>query len=155
MELRYPVKILYTLGSSQLMLARADAVECRAVKPRPNSDSEVKHASTTLKDCLSALCSASPELLADPRTDHSVYALDPLQIPELMVGRGLLTWLMSESSRIVGVVKEDYVDGDEMEVLEVRLSLTPQFPAHSTLPLSRTSPILTPRLRILLLQVHH
>ncbi|KAJ1300016.1 hypothetical protein OPQ81_011850 [Rhizoctonia solani] len=125
MELRYPVKILYTLGSSQLMLARADAVECRAVKSRPNSNSEVKHASTTLKDCLSALCSASPELLADPRTDHSVYALDPLQVPELMVGRGLLTWLMSESGRVVGIVKEDYVDGEEMEVLEVRLSLTP------------------------------
>ncbi|KAF8725292.1 hypothetical protein RHS02_08240, partial [Rhizoctonia solani] len=107
------------------MLARADAVDCRAVKPRPNSDSEVKHASTTLKDCLSALCRASPELLADPRTDHSVYALDPLQVPELMVGRGLLTWLMSESSRVVGVVKEDYVDGEEMEVLEVKLSLTP------------------------------
>ncbi|KAG8729595.1 hypothetical protein FRC11_008411, partial [Ceratobasidium sp. 423] len=86
---------------------------------------EVKHASTTLKDCLSALCGASPELLADPRTDHSVYALDPLQVPELMVGRGLLTWLMSESGRVVGVVKEDYVDGEEMEVLEVRLSLTP------------------------------
>ncbi|CAE6461579.1 unnamed protein product, partial [Rhizoctonia solani] len=107
------------------MLARADAVECHAVKPRPNSDSDVKHASTTLKDCLSALCRASPELLADPRADHSVYALDPLQVPELMVGRGLLTWLMSESGRVVGTVKEDYVDGEELEVLEVRLSLTP------------------------------
>ncbi|EUC61815.1 hypothetical protein RSOL_407640 [Rhizoctonia solani AG-3 Rhs1AP] len=107
------------------MLARADAVECRAVKARPNSNAEVKHASTTLKDCLSALCSASPELLADPRTDHSVYALDPLQVPELMVGRGLLTWLMSELGRVVGVIREDYVDGEEMEVLEVRLSLTP------------------------------
>ncbi|CCO34681.1 hypothetical protein BN14_08787 [Rhizoctonia solani AG-1 IB] len=107
------------------MLARADAVECRAVKSRPNSTLEVKHASTTLKDCLSALCRASPELLADPRTDHSVYALDPLQVPELMVGRGLLTWLMSESGRVVGIVKEDYVDGDELEVLEVKLSLTP------------------------------
>lgn len=67
----------------------------------------------------------SPELLADPRTDHSVYALDPLQVPELMVGRGLLTWLMSESGRVVGTVKEDYVDGEDVEVLEVRLSLTP------------------------------
>jgi hypothetical protein len=51
--------------------------------------------------------------------------LDPLQVPELMVGRGLLTWLMSESGRVVGIVKEDYVDGDELEVLEVKLSLTP------------------------------
>ncbi|KAB5588796.1 hypothetical protein CTheo_7759 [Ceratobasidium theobromae] len=125
MELNYPLKVLYTLGSSQLMLARADGVECRAVKPRPHSDAEAKHASTMLKTCLSALCTASPELLADPRTDHSVYALDPLQVPELMVGRGLLTWLMSESGRVVGTVKEDYVDGEDVEVLEVRLSLTP------------------------------
>ncbi|CAE6447434.1 unnamed protein product [Rhizoctonia solani] len=42
-----------------------------------------------------------------------------------MVGRGLLTWPMSESGRVVGMVKEDYVDGEELEVLEVRLSLTP------------------------------
>ncbi|KAF8752604.1 hypothetical protein RHS01_07505 [Rhizoctonia solani] len=98
-------KVLYTLGSSQLMLARADAVDCRAVKPRPNSDSEVKHASTTLKDCSHMLQSGTP---CRSRTDHSVYALDPLQVPELMV-----------------VVKEDYVDGEEMEVLEVKLSLTP------------------------------
>ncbi|KAF8601614.1 hypothetical protein BDV93DRAFT_607953 [Ceratobasidium sp. AG-I] len=125
MEVRYPIKVLYTLGSSQLMLARADAVECRAVKPRPNAKAEEKHASTTIKECLSALCTASPELLADPRADHSVYALDPLQSPELMVGRGLLTWLMAESGRVVGTVKEDYVDGEEMDVLEIRLSLTP------------------------------
>ncbi|KAG8793863.1 hypothetical protein FRC12_001312 [Ceratobasidium sp. 428] len=126
MEVRYPVKVLYTLGTSQLMLARADAIECRPVKPRPNSTNpEVKHASTTLKECLSALCRASPELLADPRTDHSVYALDPLQTPELMVGRGLLTWLMAESGRVVGTIQEDYVDGEEMEVLEIRFSLTP------------------------------
>ncbi|QRW12429.1 hypothetical protein RhiLY_11428 [Ceratobasidium sp. AG-Ba] len=67
----------------------------------------------------------SPELLADPRTDHSVYALDPLQTPELMVGRGLLTWLLAESGRVVGTLRDDYVDGEEMEVLEIRLSLTP------------------------------
>ncbi|KAG8694159.1 hypothetical protein FRC09_010024, partial [Ceratobasidium sp. 395] len=126
MEVRYPVKVLYTLGTSQLMLARADAIECRPVKPRPNSTNpDVKHASTTLKECLSALCTASPELLADPRTDHSVYALDSLQTPELMVGRGLLTWLMAESGRVVGTIQEDYVDGEEMEVLEIRFSLTP------------------------------
>ncbi|KAG9081009.1 hypothetical protein FRC06_005916 [Ceratobasidium sp. 370] len=126
MEVRYPVKVLYTLGTSQLMLARADAIECRPVKPRPNAAKpDEKHASTTLKDCLSALCTASPELLADPRTDHSVYALDPLQTPELMVGRGLLTWLMAESGRVVGTIREDYVDGEEMQVLEIRLSLAP------------------------------
>ncbi|KAG8739224.1 hypothetical protein FRC10_005881 [Ceratobasidium sp. 414] len=126
MEVWYPVKVLYTLGTSQLMLARADAIECRPVKPRPNAAKpDERHASTTLKDCLSALCTASPELLADPRTDHSVYALDPLQAPELMVGRGLLTWLMAESGRVVGTIREDYVDGEEMEVLEIKLSLTP------------------------------
>ena len=46
------------MGSSQLMLARADAVDCRTVKPRPNANAEDKHASTTLKECLSALCTA-------------------------------------------------------------------------------------------------
>jgi hypothetical protein len=52
-----------------------------------------------------------------------------------MVGRGLLTWLMAESGRVVGTVKEDYVDGEDMEVLEVRLSLTP------------VSPVSLPRIR--------
>lgn len=74
---------------------------------------------------MQALTHLSPELLANPHTDHSVYALDPLQSPELMVGRGLLTWLMAEPGRVVGTIKEDYVDGEEMDVLEIRLSLTP------------------------------
>ncbi|CAE6384272.1 unnamed protein product [Rhizoctonia solani] len=64
------------------------------------------------------------ELLMGPKSDHSVNAFHPLQVPELMVGRGLLMWLMSESGRVVRIGKEDHNDGEQVYELEVRLSLT-------------------------------
>jgi hypothetical protein len=66
----------------------------------------------------------SPELLADPGRDQSPYALDPLQVPQFMVGPVLVAWLMSESGNVVGMVMEDHIGSDELQVLRVPLSLT-------------------------------
>ncbi|CCO37570.1 hypothetical protein BN14_11726 [Rhizoctonia solani AG-1 IB] len=66
----------------------------------------------------------SPESLADPSRDQSAYALDPLQVPELMDGRVLLTWPVSKLGNAVGKVKKDCIDGDDLEVPQVKLSLT-------------------------------
>jgi hypothetical protein len=66
----------------------------------------------------------SPESLADPSRDQSVYASDPLQVPELMVGRVLLTWPISKLGNAVGKVKKDCMASDDLEVPQVKLSLT-------------------------------
>ncbi|CCO35791.1 hypothetical protein BN14_09911 [Rhizoctonia solani AG-1 IB] len=66
----------------------------------------------------------NPESLAHPSRDQSAYALDPLQVPELMVGRVLLTWHASKLGNAVGKVKKDCIDGDDLEVPQVKLSLT-------------------------------
>ncbi|CEL54642.1 hypothetical protein RSOLAG1IB_11732 [Rhizoctonia solani AG-1 IB] len=118
-ELRWTGKL-----RARMRFALANIIECRSLKSRPESHSKVRHACTTLKDCLSALCRGSTELLADPQRDQLTYALDPLQVPQFIVGPVLVASLVSESGNVVGMVIEDHIDSDELQVLRVPLSLT-------------------------------
>ncbi|CCO34878.1 hypothetical protein RSOLAG1IB_11895 [Rhizoctonia solani AG-1 IB] len=62
-----------------------------------------------LKDCLSALCRGSTKLLADPQRDQLTYALDPLQVPQFMVGPVLVAWLMSKSGNVSPALVDHYL----------------------------------------------
>ncbi|KAG6866204.1 hypothetical protein C0991_007229 [Blastosporella zonata] len=98
-----PLRILYTVSGSQYILARSSSAVPVVVVPSLHTRShydqhlvsasatEQPHASTSnpeprpqfgtasLKTCLDAICTSSPELVQDKRRDFSVYVLDPLE----------------------------------------------------------------------------
>ncbi|KAF8531603.1 hypothetical protein JB92DRAFT_2193266 [Gautieria morchelliformis] len=89
-----PIRVLYTINASpQFLLARqrrkvhvvpvASRKESTEAWPPPvpagNTNGWQRFAKVPLRTCLGAVCTSSPELLADRSHDYSVYVLDPLE----------------------------------------------------------------------------
>ncbi|KAF8515350.1 hypothetical protein BU17DRAFT_93628 [Hysterangium stoloniferum] len=156
------VRVIYTLNTStQSLLARhrrkVEVVPiesstdpmCHASSPAIGKD---KFAKVSLKTCLGAVCTSSPELLADRSRDYSIYVVDPLETvyssnnnsetgsfvannspgAGVSIGVGLLSWcLSSEYTPMEGADTDDddgYVVGRMVkdrgtETLEIVMSL--------------------------------
>ncbi|KAG6889106.1 hypothetical protein C0995_003675 [Termitomyces sp. Mi166 len=79
-----PLRILYTISGSQYILARSSsAVPVVLVPPThagiDHTETRPEFGTASLKTCLDAICTSSPELVQDKRRDFSVYVLDPLE----------------------------------------------------------------------------
>ncbi|KAG6837806.1 hypothetical protein H0H93_016174 [Arthromyces matolae] len=125
------LRILYTVSGSQYILARSSsAVTVNIVPPSlvaSNQETHLHFGTTSLKACLNAICTSSPELVQDKRRDFSVYVLDPLEsnsaparvnipnatsdsgnVPEqprgLAVALGLMSWALMLDEKDIALV---------------------------------------------------
>ncbi|KAK9244146.1 hypothetical protein V1506DRAFT_461596 [Lipomyces tetrasporus] len=99
------LKVLYTFDNAQrtTCLARASSLYAVHVVHCPPSSPSSSTASSShsllgvidLRSCLSAVASASPELLSDPESDYAVYTVDYSERDAPLVGHGLLSWALS------------------------------------------------------------
>ncbi|KZW02928.1 hypothetical protein EXIGLDRAFT_829048 [Exidia glandulosa HHB12029] len=111
-----PIKIVYTINPSpHPIVARYKRVPTTVISlpDALNAASNVEYGKVRLRDCLHAVCQASPELIADQKRDYTVYVLDPLEQAETPfasssktepkmsptwgapVGMGLMSWCLS------------------------------------------------------------
>ncbi|KAK9321193.1 hypothetical protein V1517DRAFT_327242 [Lipomyces orientalis] len=100
------LKVLYTFDNAQqtTCLARASSVytvhvvHCPPSSPSSSAASSSSHSLLgviDLRSCLSAVASASPELVSDPESDYAVYTVDYSERDAPLVGHGLLSWALS------------------------------------------------------------
>ncbi|KAK9352745.1 hypothetical protein V1523DRAFT_413036 [Lipomyces doorenjongii] len=99
------LKVLYTFDNAQrtTCLARASSMYSVRVAHCPPSSPSSSTASSShnllgvinLRSCLSAVASASPELVSDPESDYAVYTVDYSERGAPLVGHGLLSWALS------------------------------------------------------------
>ncbi|KAK9235067.1 hypothetical protein V1525DRAFT_411080 [Lipomyces kononenkoae] len=102
------LKVLYTFDNAQrtTCLARASSmysvhvVHCPPPSPSSSSSSATSSPHNllgviSLRSCLAAVASASPELVSDPESDYAVYTVDYSERDAPLVGHGLLSWALS------------------------------------------------------------
>ncbi|KAF8971059.1 hypothetical protein BDZ97DRAFT_1651757 [Flammula alnicola] len=88
-EKKTSLRVLYTINSSQYILARSHTpVQVTLIPPSEDSNSRaslnasqspILYANVLLKTCLNTICRSSPELTHDNTRDFSLYVLDPLE----------------------------------------------------------------------------
>ncbi|KAK9365516.1 hypothetical protein V1509DRAFT_632867 [Lipomyces kononenkoae] len=111
------LKVLYTFDNAQrtTCLARGSSMYSVHVVPCPPSSPSSTATSSShsllgvisLRSCLAAVASASPELVSDPESDYAVYTVDYSERDAPLVGHGLLSWALSapessEGSETIG-----------------------------------------------------
>ncbi|KAK9474818.1 GATA transcription factor, partial [Dipodascopsis tothii] len=123
------LKILYTFGDAQATNCLARAAGVFQVHVVCAEDSTLLGV-IDLRAVLTAVASASPEVIANADVDYAVYTVDYTEAGAPHMGHGLLSWVLSaaESPMVCGRVCPNFLavfSGGVKETLEIRLRLTP------------------------------